>query len=513
MKYTVCENFEWTYPDVHKYATSADTARCYTLLGGIASFQIHAFDCGDSVTVSTDIPSAELYEEIAIPVESCPGIEPEDQIPHFPERQALFLVNDCLKPCDGSITLKNGSLTLYVSVNCNTAGIITGSVTLSDSTDSAVIPVEITVSDVPLPPEKLEILMGFSRHCMAINHKANGRSEFLRLEDEYLAMLRRMHQNRLYIDTPQRRRGTDGKVIYDFTENDRYVKKALEMGFHSFHLPDVGYRSSWESDEIKVGGKDYRSPEGQAHLKAYLGALRRHIYEMGWSKPEMFSIGVADEPNELNSPGFVELSHMVKKLIPEMSIYDAVADTDIDDAAIDIWVPRSDQYERGMHRFEKLRSRATLWHYVCLFPREPGYVNRFMDIPLLCTRYLYWGNFRYSMPGYLHWTVNDYQGGCDPFEKSCPEHINAGSKSILPPGDDKLIYPGDGHPWMSMRLENHRESAEEYSMLCVIAEKHPEKAMDICQKVMRSFKDTELDPAKFALCRRELIAEYENCLK
>ncbi len=510
MKYTVCENYEWTYPDVHSYATSASEARIDALRGSIASFQIHIYDCAGAVTAQCDIPDATLYEAIAIPVESCPGLEDDEKAPHFPERGAPFFVNDCLKPYSGKIP-SSPSCTLYVAVNAADAGEITGKVRISDDRDTADVPVYVHISEAAVPDERLEVLMGFSRHCMRINHKIGDNEEkFHRMEDEYLAMLRRMHQNRLYIDPPVIRNGRDG-LRFDFTNMDAYVEKALKLGFHSFHLPDVGHRRSWEEGDVLIGKNDYRSPEARHFLEAYLGALREHIREKGWTEYGMFSIGVSDEPNELNTPAFVELSHIVKALVPEMTVYDAVANTDIDDAALDIWVPRCDEFEKGIGRFDRIREKGgEMWHYVCLFPRAAGYVNRFMDIPLLQTRYLYWGNFRYSLTGYLHWTVNDYQGGGDPFRTSCPVHINAGSKSILPPGDDKLIYPGDDHPWMSMRLENHRESAEEYAMLAVIAERDADKAMQLCKKAVKSFHETELDPKVFSDIRRELISEYEK---
>lgn len=509
MKYTVCENFEWTYPDVHSYATSSDSASIHALRGSVASFQIHIYDCVGDVSAVCDIKGAELYEEIAIPVESCPGIEENEKRPHFPEREAPFYVNDCLKPYCGKMHA-SPSCTLYVAVSADESGELIGTVSLSDDIDTAEVPVRVSVSEAFVPGECLEILMGFSRHCMRINHGIKDNDEYLRMEDEYLTMLRRMHQNRLYIDPPGMRRGENG-IEFDFTDMDRYVEKALSFGFHSFHLPDVGHRRSWEEGDILIGRHDYRSPEAMKFLTEYLSALREHIRQKGWTQYGMFSIGISDEPNELNTPAFVELSHIVKALIPEMTVYDAVADTDIDDASIDIWVPRCDEFERGFDRFEKIRKRGgEMWQYVCLFPRARGYVNRFMDIPLLQTRYLYWGNFRYSLSGYLHWTVNDYQSGCDPFTASCPVHINAGSKSILPPGDDKLIYPGEGHPWMSMRLENHRESAEEYAMLCVLAENNKDTAMRICKRAVRSFCDTELNAAVFKDIRRELIEEYEK---
>ena len=92
--------------------------------------------------------------------------------------------------------------------------------------------------------------------------------------------------------------------------------------------------------------------------------------------------------------------------------------------------------------------------------------------------------------------------------------MNAGSESILPPGDDKLLYPGkDLAPYISMRLENHRESAEEYAMLTVIAKSDPALADEICESVFRSFHEVEYDCDKFEAARRRLIREYEKVCK
>lgn len=47
-------------------------------------------------------------------------------------------------------------------------------------------------------------------------------------------------------------------------------------------------------------------------------------------------------------------------------------------------------------------------------------MNRFLDIPLLKTRFLHWGNYLYKMNGYLHWGLNYYLEGQDPFELTNP---------------------------------------------------------------------------------------------
>ena len=58
---------------------------------------------------------------------------------------------------------------------------------------------------------------------------------------------------------------------------------------------------------------------------------------------------------------------------------------------------------------------------------------------------------------------------------------------------------------MSIRLENHRASAEEYEMLKKLAETDRARADAICAAVFRSFRDVEYDPHIFRAARRELL--------
>ena len=134
--------------------------------------------------------------------------------------------------------------------------------------------------------------------------------------------------------------------------------------------------------------------------------------------------------------------------------------------ALDVWVPLNAEYDKHREQIETLRSNgAEIWHYVCCAPREYGYINRFMDYPLLSTRYLHWGNYKYDLTGFLHWAANRYQPGQDPFIQNCPEHHNTDAVCYLPAGDTHILYPGNDGPWLSIRLEAQRESAEEYELL------------------------------------------------
>jgi hypothetical protein len=195
----------------------------------------------------------------------------------------------------------------------------------------------------------------------------------------------------------------------------------------------------------------------------------------------------------------------VRKIVPEIPLADAVSHGDIH-GALDIWIPLNAEYDRHMEELEQFRLNGDeMWHYVCCGPREPGYINRFLDYPLLSTRYLHWGNYKYNLTGFLHWASQHYQPGQDPFTQNCPLHRNADNVGQLPPGDTHILYPGKGEAWMSMRLEAEREGAEEYELLRILAEKDKSAADEICTSMFRSFKDVEYDVNRFIDAKKRLL--------
>jgi hypothetical protein len=179
--------------------------------------------------------------------------------------------------------------------------------------------------------------------------------------------------------------------------------------------------------------------------------------------------------------------------------------------AIDIWIPLNAEYQHHRAEIETFRTYGDeIWFYDCCGPRGGKTINRFMDYALLATRYHFWAGYRYDLTGYLHWAANKYQPGQDPFTQSCPEHHNADSVCYLPAGDTHIMYPGDGAPWMSARLEAQRASAEEYELLCALAAKDKAKADEICLSVCREFDDVEYDVRKFRAARTALIRALEE---
>lgn len=509
MSYTVVDAAEYTYPGEWSYRSGTNAIALDTPRRTYAAVQILLGDVpsdGKITVQMDDVPFAcEIYGLCPVMVERNEGIASENRAPHYPERIAPFLVYDCLRPYDGTIPVTNGEGGLYLAFvipEDAVPGTYHGQVVAGD----AVIPVQIEVYAAVVPEETLTIIQGYAtRQLETYFHVQPGTPEWDEMDRRCVALLRRMHQNMMYMGGPVVTALGDNKYAFDFTPMEESMRRYFALGMKYFNGPSVGWRKSWHESTILVNGDiPSMSYEGYCYLSQYLPALHDMLERNGWL--DKFIMGVADEPNTYNATEFRALCGLIRKFVPDIRLVDAMSYGNLH-GALDIWVPLNAEYDRHQKEMETLRANGDeIWHYVCCGPREPGYINRFMDYPLLSTRYLFWGNYKYNLTGYLHWAAMCYQPGQDPFQENCPEHHNTDSVCHLPAGDTHLIYPSDKEPWMSIRLENHRASAEEYEMLKKLAETDRARADAICDRVFRSFRDVEYDPHVFRAARRELLA-------
>ncbi len=509
MKYNVVSSAEFTYPDLWDYPSAAQTVDVFGARGGFAAFQLLLGGCeSDSVCVSiSGLPAgteAELYTLVPVYVERNHLLEPEQFEPHFPERIAPYWLYDCLRPFDGTVQLTDGVGGLYVAIRIDKDAIpgdYTGTVTVN-GTD---IPLTLKVYRATVPEETLKVIVGYDSEVCAKYHGVEHLSDdYFALEEQYLAMLRRMHQNMMYTDGIKGTEVEKNKWEFDSSEFVAQVKRYEAAGMRYFNAPAVGFRKSWKESTIFVNGNiPAMSYEGYCFVSQYLAELRRILMENNWL--DRFVIGIADEPNAENCTEFRALCGMVRKLFPEIRLIDAMSQHDLY-GSLDIWVPLNCEYEEHREWMEAIRAQGDeIWHYVCCAPRWRKYINRFMDYPLLSTRYLHWGNYKYDLTGFLHWAANKYQPGQDPFTQNCPEHHNADSVTWLSAGDTHVIYPGKGAPWMSIRLEAEREGAEEYELLKQLSATDKAAADAICDAMFHSFCDVEYDVLKFTAARKALL--------
>jgi hypothetical protein len=195
------------------------------------------------------------------------------------------------------------------------------------------------------------------------------------------------------------------------------------------------------------------------------------------------------------------LSGIIRKHLPAVSLIEAV-ETYALKGAVDIWVPKNDYYTRHKDEFTKLKANGDrIWFYTCCIPGG-FYMNRLLDMPLLRTRYLHWGNYKYQLEGFLHWGLNHWRDGQDPFEESCP--LN-GPVNHLPAGDSHMIYPGKNGPMISLRLEQMRAGAEDYELLKQLAAKDESGANALVAECFVAFDQCEADAETFDITHGKLL--------
>ena len=550
MRYVVVDTAEYTYPDVWEYPTASESARLDTPRGTYATFQIlvdglcadhvkpnwlpreiysseelwetakQGFARASGVQIKTDLPfDVEWYALVPVTVEQNYGLAEADVKPlHFPVRKAPYRMYDCLRPFDGTLdvgandgreqdTAIGGVFGAIIVPADAVPGKYTATVTITAGDQSVSVPLSLTVYKATVPKEEsLTIVQGYAPDRVTRYHGVRyGSDAYFALDDAYIKALRRMRQNMNYMGGVKVTEVAKNKYEFDFTDMENAMRRQLAQGIRYFNGPSIGRRESWHTSTILVNDKlPAMSYEAYLYLKQYLPALHAMLEKNGWI--DCFVMGISDEPNAENCTEWRALAGMVRRIVPDIRLIDAVSYGNIH-GALDIWVPLNMEYDKHQAEIETFREDGSeIWHYVCCGPRSECYVNRFMDYPLLSTRYLLWGNYKYDLTGYLHWATNTYQPGQDPFWQNCPSHTNADSTIFLPPGDTHLLYPGEQGPWLSVRGEAQRESAEECEMLKLLAKTDKAMADAICDKVFRSFRDVEYDVATFRAVRAQLLA-------
>ena len=420
---------------------------------------------------------------------------------------------------------KNQPIWITVHVPKDTApGKYTSTVEIDGDGETASVPVQVTVHAFTLPDARtLHITNWYSPGNLA---KAHGVALYSKPYWKWLEVWARFmadyRQDTIITPPIDLVRGTDdgkGNLTFDFTQFDRFVelfKKAGVIGliegghfggrtggawaaptFDGYYpvitMPDGSRR---ENPPVTAHSEQYK-----LFLSQFLPALQKHLEDKGWL--DHYVQHLADEPITENAESYKKAASYIRQYAPKLKIIEASMCDQIA-GAIDIWVPQPPEFEAKI-KFFRNREKAgdKVWIYTCLSPKGK-YMNRFIDYPLLDVRLLHWANFKYDLPGYLHWGFNYWQA--DPFKDLEP---NWGGETYLPPGDSHIAYPGKTGPLSSIRLEAMRDGIEDFELLKLLEKKNPKLAREICDSIVRSLTDYTLDPVEFRRARAKLISALE----
>ena len=158
-----------------------------------------------------------------------------------------------------------------------------------------------------------------------------------------------------------------------------------------------------------------------------------------------------------------------------------------------------------------------MWFYTCCHP-VGRYPNRFLDQPLVKMRALHWISYAYGLDGYLHWGLNCFAEGADPYSEE-------GVSKNLPLGDRAIMYPGRDGPIGSLRWSTMCDGLQDYEYLHVLEERLDalkkkrgesidwldprQRPVELCRRVATSFYEHTRQPEVLLATRREIAQEIE----
>lgn len=427
--------------------------------------------------------------------------------------------------------------TIWVSVYVpkeTPAGRYTGTIEVEADGEVTPVPIEVQVFDFAVPDERhLYVTNWFSTGNIVGPVGAEPESEeFFMMLRVYADNMASHRQNVFWI--PWRlikvTREPDGSLAFDYSKFDRYVETFLDAGVDGrIEIQATAHRGKggWESRDVipmTVQATDRATGEAatlsaEEGLGPLLAALEKHLEERGWLERAM--IHISDEPYLRNLESWREASAFVHRYAPRIKRIEAIESRRFD-GALEVWAPKLSHLRNWYSYYDEARKQGSeMWYYICCHP--PGvYMNRFLDYALIKTRLLHWVNYRYDLPGYLHWGFNFWVG--DPFGPP-PEG--------LPPGDRNIVYPGpEDNPYSllnSIRWEVQRDSIEDFEYMWLLEQRNREvieglgeaakgfdpraRSRELCGKLVRTFTDYEKAPARFQEVRATLGREIESALE
>lgn len=425
-------------------------------------------------------------------------------------------------------------------------------ITISAQNDSIEIPLTVEVCDVVLPnPEESDIdyicwinLAGlngdgpkalFKEMNKAVYGINNYSNDFWKLGRNYAKILRKQRQNCINVpvysllgDTMQI--DDNGNYIIDWTNFDKYCDNFIHngkikylIGMHLLYrdfiftnlnetswddIPLIGwYWEKKEDGKIDLGYDYATSEKVLSHLENFLPILNKHLEQKGYKKYWMQH--VADETtSSIQQKATLVVYRMVKKYLNGVKTIDAgraeYADCykdalDIHTLAIDSYDKSIEKYEKAMQEYKNLQ----VFTYTCFNPRQ-DYLSRLGDYKLICTRLIFYYNFKHNINGFLHWAWNLW---CDGAVAHKPYENGGWGKSHQIPFDAWMVYPDVSNLSVleSTRSCAVRDGLEDQEILKIAYTKNPQATMELVDIIVSTANEYLMDTEAFYRIRNQII--------
>ena len=513
MKYCVFSDNEWVYPD--SSLTCRDSINLFSARGADVCFQVLTdknVKEGEEVSFSfaCDGCTLEAYQLLPAYVSENSGVKTHttteyELVKDFVTREAPFWVYDVTKKIEDGI--EAGRAAFFIRINVSADAPVSENelmLTVSAGGDEINIPVSLKIYNAQVPTlgnAEYHMVNWIYYDRVARQHNVEPYSaEYMDVMKNYFVNQLDMRNDYLMIPSGAPIRDAEGRVVdFDFTNAEKIGKLALEMGFRYIMGGFVIEWKEWTSPELFLlwdDGVESTTIEAYRQLKLYFTRANELIEKNGWR--DCYMQCLMDEPQFNNSAAYRIVAGICRKCIPGVLINDPVESTDLC-GALDVWGVKQAVYEKYIEDYRKLQSMGEeIWIYTCGFPANKV-MNRVMDLPLVVSRLPMWMCYKYGCTGFLPWGYHCHN------EEERNDTCYKVREKRFPAGNAHVVYLAENGPIYSVRGHLQRTGAQDYELLNILGKKDKQRALDIIEKVCRTFDDYEADAAALDDARYELL--------
>lgn len=356
----------------------------------------------------------------------------------------------------------------------------------------------VKVLPASLPENDLIVTQWFHVDCIASAHNVSIYSEeHWKLIDKYMAMASELGINMLLtpvfttpLDTAQGITRpciqlVDVKKVgnnyqFDFSRLRRYINMAKKNRIKYFEISH--FFSQWGckfSPNIwgeENGDKKYlfgwhiegRDTKYADFLKNFIPELISVLREENILEKCYFHI--SDEPSERHLEAYEYAMSLIKPLIDNCKIIDALSDIKFyEKGLIERPVCTNDHIEPFLEK-----KVPNLWTYYCCTQVEQV-SNRFIAMPSYRNRIIGLQMYKYGIEGFLHWGFNFYFSRFSLYRIN--PYITTSVDGMYPSGDAFSVYPGNDEPLPSLRALVFREALEDIAVCKLLEQKIGKEAV------------------------------------
>ena len=265
---------------------------------------------------------------------------------------------------------------------------------------------------------------------------------------------------------------TDGEYSFGFDRVVAFMKRAEALGFEHFEMTHLFTQWGLEAapkviatvdgEEKRIFGWDTPS-DGDAYvgfLRAMLPSLRARLVAEGLYEKCLWHL--SDEPSERHLPRYRALRALVRELMPDAVVFDALShyefyEEGLVDRPIVALTAVNSYVEHGAEGYGV---------YYCTGQDENYVSNRFIAMPSERTRIIGMQLYLNGVKSFLHWGFNFWSSALsimplDPYRyNDC--------RGVFESGDPFVVYPGREGPVDSLRHELISDALSDYRALLTL---------------------------------------------